>query len=326
MRPADFDAAGLVRDINNPSRAAAFAMLLRYWAGDLDAPLERLVPDLRQWRQEDRREIGTLSALKDTLADGVPVLMELTLTPFGHPTAGPMLWGTPQPVVGPHSGILGTFLPFDTFSGNPGLRTIHLRESVFSAIRLAIGYDDDRGCLFLHDPSFGPAWDVSYENFEKMWQPIGAMDQGVPPDYRSRAATRAESAAYRERTVDERALEHYVFGYALACARNRTMAIEHYRTGLTLPGLKDGLRHLFLVELALQSEDPFEAITLLREALELVPANHTAWRILAQMYRQRGRGRLRVLYAQFRANLASTEPTRRQTFRAALPKGVLVFP
>ncbi len=49
------------------------------------------------------------------------------------------------------------------------LRLELMRESVFMACRVVIGYDDARAMVTLQDPSFGPAWEVSYRDFDRMW-------------------------------------------------------------------------------------------------------------------------------------------------------------
>lgn len=52
----------------------------------------------------------------------------------------------------------------------PQRKHAQFRESVTAAARVVIGYDDERRVMIVHDPSFGPAWEIGYEDFENMWR------------------------------------------------------------------------------------------------------------------------------------------------------------
>jgi hypothetical protein len=160
-----------------------------------------------------------------------------------------------------------------------------LNESVSAADRVVIGYDDDRRVVTMHDPSFGPALEVSYDAFESMWEP---MNRGYvityPPDATARLSRHTNAAAYRSRSTNERAAFQYVLGYALSCGLNaRKEARESFLEGLELPELSPGYRHLFLVELAvlaMSDNNHGSAVKFLREATALVPHHSLPWRML----------------------------------------------
>ena len=139
------------RDITNPSVLAALAMVNRYWG----------VADQEGGDAWPQVPIGTLDELKDALRDDTPVFLVLGLTPDGHPTSteyAMMSGGVPEvsaacQEMGPHSGVMGTMLPYAAFAAAEGRSPLLLSESVFVACRVAGGYDDRAGTMFLHDPS-----------------------------------------------------------------------------------------------------------------------------------------------------------------------------
>ena len=283
-------------DITNSSRPAAILMLHKYWADEPErsAPPEGLPPEPEGWRAEGG-EARSIDDLKAPIDECLPILVSPGLTPIGHPVAFVGIAVFQDQRFGPHSGVLDTIVPYHMlFPPAPHLPPGGwLRESVFMADRVVIGYDDDREVLLLHDPKFGPAWEITYADFDKMWEPIGRRYGVVyPPDAAARLASRPPAEPYRPRTTEERAAEHFVFGYAHACAGQVTAARQHFRQGLALPGLDAGYRHLFLVELALLSAvggDHPQAISMLEQALDLVPDHHRPWEGLAQLYRGHGR-------------------------------------
>ncbi len=34
---------------------------------------------------------------------------------------------------------------------------------------MVVGHDDSRSVIVLHDPTFGPYWAVSFDDFDEMW-------------------------------------------------------------------------------------------------------------------------------------------------------------
>ena len=50
---------------------------------------------------------------------------------------------------------------------------LHPWESLYNADRVLIGYDDARRVVTLHDGSFGPAWEIGYDDFDTMWAARG---------------------------------------------------------------------------------------------------------------------------------------------------------
>ena len=82
--------------------------------------------------------------------------------------------------------------------------------------RVVIGYDDDRDVTILHDPTFGPAWEVSYQDFDDMWAPGGRTFAAVhPPDFEDIVAERSTAAAYSaaRRTIARRSTSRLPMAY-----------------------------------------------------------------------------------------------------------------
>lgn len=166
-------------------------------------------------------------------------------------------------------------------------------ESLLMSERVVIGYDDGRQVVILHDPSFGPAWEVPYGDFEKMMEVskgLGITGYQVirPANAAEASARRASASPYRPRTPDERAAEHFVYAYALGSVWREADALEQLREGLAIPGIGKGYQHLLLFELAVHewieghTED---AITTALKAAELVPEHFRPWQFLAKAYR-----------------------------------------
>jgi hypothetical protein len=167
-----------------------------------------------------------------------------------------------------------------------------IRNEMTAAVRVAIGYDDVRRVLILHDPSIGPAWELSYDDFERMWALSDPVISFIEPDDRdSIVAERQCAPPYRARTADERAAELYLLGYALSATGRTREGEAAFRTGLALPGVGRGYRHLLLFDLALTLSWTMrveEAIAAARESTDEIPENPAPWSLLSVLYEVSG--------------------------------------
>ena len=195
------------------------------------------------------------------MARGIPIVVNLAMTPAAHPAepnaaalatligsgelrAGSNLtqqqWEHAQQLLtqyaGISSGVLGKMADLDTLRRWGDLLGQKIwQESVLLTSRVVVGYDDERKVVVLHDPSFGPAWEVSYGDFEKMW---GLFDHAsmlmYPPDYAKVLASRSAVPSYAQRTAAQRAAESFVFGYALASTGRLAEAKVRLNAGLAV--------------------------------------------------------------------------------------------
>jgi hypothetical protein len=217
----------------SPSFLASTVMFLSYWGVQPTAAMEQL----RHFKQL-KRFSGTggkgkgVDALKPWIARQIPVIVSTAITPIAHtPDPSAMAFATVGgkkrnlttraetdafahrffEIVGPSSGLLGRMERLETFR-----RLETPWESLLESHRVVIGYDDDRRVIILHDAAFGPAWEVRYDDFERMWD---ARDRwggaAVPPEFEKILASRLRPE-YPPRTPDQRAAEQYVLGYALS--------------------------------------------------------------------------------------------------------------
>ena len=193
----------------------------------------------------------------------------------------------------PRSGTLGEMVPLAAFREVADALKVKPWESLLISERVVIGYDDGRQVVILHDPSFGPAWEVPYGDFEKMMEVSKELSiTGYlvirPANAAEAPARRTPASPYRPRTPNERAAEHFVYGYALGSVGQEADAEEHLQAGLAIPGIGKGYQHLLLLELAVherargRTED---AIATAQKAVELVPEHFRPWQFLAQAYR-----------------------------------------
>jgi len=186
------------------------------------------------------------------------------------------------------SGVLGQMVALDTlrrWGQVVGAET--LRESALMACRVVIGYDDPRKVIILHDPSFGPAWELSYADFETMWSFWGRFYAATyPNDFARVLAKRSAASPYPARTAAQHGAEEYAYGYALASVGRRNEAEARLRAGLAIPGLPSGYRHLMLLEigrLAAARHDTASAVATYREAGNLLPQDNRSWLFLGQL-------------------------------------------
>ena len=293
------------KNILNPSVPAAEAMVFEYWGQD------RRVVATGAGAPEGWTNAGgegvTLDSLRSYIARGIPVIVNLAMTPVAHfadPNAaaiatmlgsGRLAGGANltkqqyeqgQQLVAQYagiwSGVLGKMVPPDTLrTWSDRLGTKVWQESLLLSSRVVIGYDDDRKVVILHDPSFGPAWEVGYDDFEMMWRLFDHFYAVTyPPDFAKRLDTRSGSRPYAARTAGQHAAESFVFGYALASVGRLSDGKERMAAGLGAPYVPPGYRHLFLLELASVAEamgDTAGAVSGYEAAGKIVPQHHRPW-------------------------------------------------
>ena len=292
------------KDIVNPSIVAAHKMIRRYWGQDRRAFFqfgpEEYLPE--HWKDVPRDRAGGLGDLKAWLARGVPVYVTLPRTPHAHPNAhagiGLALLATPatRAQSGPSSKILVTWwwsFPELLQLGEkfvPQRKNAYFWESVTAAARVVIGYDDERRVMIVHDPSFGPAWEMGYEDFENMWRYNEFVFMARPPEgYAEFVAKRPPADPYPPHTPDMRAAVHYVAGYGLSQIGKAAEAERELEQGLAIANVGNGYRFLLAYELAHHRKAggwPQEAIALLRQAIEALPEAPAPWDLLASIYRE----------------------------------------
>ena len=288
------------RDILNPSIVASEAMILKYWGYDLQRLQDRTLD--KDWGRFEKLTAQSLDDLKPWIHRGIPVQVgPMALTPEAHPlyqlvnvfaVTGqiPKSWVQPK---GPISGMLGTMVPLDVFSKiqEKGINFNYVRESVTATSRVLVGYDDVRKVVILNDASFGPGWEVSYEDFDRMWA-AGERTYVIkyPHNFAERSAQRSVSQAMPRRTAEQQAIEAYIMGYGLAAAGQPAEAETQFRKGLAIPGTSRGMQHLLQFELAGQllccRGRVEEGMAAFEQAIALVPENSAPWYILTKIFQQ----------------------------------------
>lgn len=145
------------------------------------------------------------------------------------------------------------FVPLD----HPGLSEDSeskglIREDFLWSSKILVGYDDSQGIVYLHDPTFGPYWSVSFEDFEKMWEVGGRKFATLHPnDYETLLAGNEPIVKNISRSPKHEATICYVFGYALSSiGRNEESGIQ-LRKGLEIDDIEDGYRFLLNLELGM---------------------------------------------------------------------------
>ena len=288
------------KEILNPSSAATFGMVLEYW-GKSRKMLESSEDAISGFQIVSSRKSGkawSVHDLKASVAQGIPVIVPLPMTPEAHPLymvfEMMIVFGQVKNVDlkdqgRPRSNALGRMVSLEDLRKiqeqaemNPAL------ESTIMASRLVIGYDDSRKTFIVHDPSFGPAFELPYEDFEKMWAVTdGSYVVVSPKDLSERTPARHAGTAYRPRTSDEQAAMHFVYGYALDCIGRLAEGAKHFEQGLELPGVSKGYQFLFHFELALnrgEQGDFAGAVAAAEKATEVLPEHATAWAFLSKAY------------------------------------------
>jgi hypothetical protein len=227
---------------------------------------------------------------------------------------------------GSSSGVLGQMVALDTLRRwGQVVGTETLRESAFMACRVVIGYDDPRKVIILQDPSFGPAWELSYADFENMWSFWNRLYVAMYPDDFARVlAKRSPAPPYPARTAAQHAAEEYVYGYALASVGRRNEAEARLRAGLAIPDLPSGYRHLMLLDVARLAEarhDTATAVATYRQAADLLPQDNRSWLFLGQLLQHDGHAGSRKEAASLlgRATALCADTSAQQAAWRALP-------
>ena len=304
------------RNYLNPSFPASVGMILKYWGQSL-ARLKKVEKPIPSGWTNEGGEASGLDEVKPFIARGIPVYVAPALTPVAH-TPSPTVaieaaMGLKRPTTaitgsmpitgaqaqkyqdlwseytGPSTGVLGRMESFDKIQRIADSTRLNPWESLLESKRVIIGYDDERRVVVLHDPSFGPAWEVGYDDFELMW---GARDRPYnafyPPNYAEVLAKRSAAPPYPARTPDQRAAAHFVFGYALRSVGRMAEAEANINKGLAIREAGKGYRHLLLLEQALHLRERGElekSNETLQQAIKLLREHHRPWQYLAENYR-----------------------------------------
>jgi hypothetical protein len=283
------------KDVLNPSTTAAFATILKFWGQNLDLLKDHDKAFPREpggWAITEEGAARSLADLKPLLARGLPVVVYTAMTPFAHPvnptatTFGAVAKKIKLKEPGPQSRILPLMAPLETFRSLEEAQ-LHPWETLYETPRVLIGYDDTRRVVILHDASFGPAWQIAYDEFDVMWAARGRGFMVARPNDVSKKDS--VSSDYPARTVDQLAATHWVMGSALAAAGRQNDAEAEIKKGLSLGDIGKGYRHVLFFELAVQRYargDIGEAINRSEAAAELVPQDPRPWILLAQAYGQ----------------------------------------
>jgi tetratricopeptide (TPR) repeat protein len=303
----------------HPRSRAAHMMALRYyrpeaktWDDYLKATDEKKGPLREKWG-----EAKGLDELRVLVSAGNPVIVVTASTPYAHelyPVFEMLLragaeFGVKLKDLDSQdysSRILGRMVGLDVQrkigeakqenvqvygkppQGAPLMNPLH--EIATRCARVVVGLDPARRVVIVHDPEFGPASEVPFDDFEVMWSAADHMYCVLAPKGGARPSVTATSA-YPPRTPDQRAAECYLYGYSLAATGKAAEADERYRAGLSLDGLSAGYRFLFLQErgfLAYRRRQWEEAVSLLRQATEQVPQAPGPWFWMAQICRETG--------------------------------------
>lgn len=236
------------KDIVNPSIVAVGKMARKYWGQDRPRFLQF---GMEEYQPEDWKGSGSpekakgLTDLKAWIARGVPVGVPLPLTPHAHPIDTTALFVISLkkfklPNRGPSSEAFGRWASWETLL-QVGLGQNVIREVVTDASRLIIGYDDERKVIIMHDPSFGPAWEMGYDDFEANWRLNEYVYIARPPEgYADFVARRRASQTYPPRTPDMQAAVHFAFGYGFSEVGRGADAEREFEKGLALAGIGNG--------------------------------------------------------------------------------------
>ena len=302
------------KSVTNPSYAAASAMILEYW-GKNRKKMEGKQDPMKDWKNESSG-MGNLEDIKRLIDRKIPVLVSPAFTPHAHrqyltlagwmasEKAGAKKTNAGHEVSfeqllqmvhtsyafeteGPASGAFGAWLPLEKYQELQKQGAPVLNESVVIASRVVIGYDDARRVVILHDPTFGPAWEVGYDDFWKMWNFLGTpkYSASYPPDYLQILAKKKPATPYL-RSADNEAAVHYVYGYAWQAIGQPAAAEKEYRQGIELSGIGPAYRDLLNMELAVTLAAlgrSAEALPYARRATELIPEHSRAWHVLANI-------------------------------------------
>jgi tetratricopeptide (TPR) repeat protein len=230
---------------------------------------------------------------------------------------------------GRRSGVLGTMDGLDYFRQLEEATGMSPWEASRGSGRLVIGYDDARRVMIMHDPSFGPAWEVGYDDFDKMWAAIKREYLlAYPHDYANFVVKHASASPYPAPTSDQQAAFLYVQGYALASVGRLAEAEQQFHDGLAVRGIGIGYQHLFLFELAqiYRTQGKTEiAIATAEKAAALLPEHHRPWELLAELYGTITGRQQKADDARRKAEAACSNPQAARAVARALARDFNVF-
>lgn len=295
----------------NPSDPASYAMVIKYWGKDLaELSKEDDQPDLNDWAIEGKQG-SSIKDLKPYIANQIPVLARPTaLTPFAHPISDLTfelgVKQYPDTLEETSGSLLGLFVPLDYVGlskepDSPGL----ISEDFLWSSKVVVGYDDSQGVVYLHDPTFGPYWPVSYDDFDKMWE-VGGREFSIihPPDYKVVLAEKSSIVKNIYRSAAHQATLHYVFGYALSSIGCNDEAESQLRKGLEIDDIDDGYHYLLNLELGMvryKKDDLEEAMAFAKKASMILPEHHASWFLQANLYRVMHSNKIKVLMLALKA-------------------------
>lgn len=277
------------KNILNPSWMAAYSMLLDYWGIPYELNGDFSVDESAQERLDgDSKELATLDDIKDDIASGIPVWISPAITPYAHYlyiTVKMHGYVTNNPIEqkGPTSGLLGEMVSIDDLMSavEKGCDAGMINDSVFVASRIVIGYDDSRQVLIMHDPIFGPDWEISYSDFQSMWR---LSNNSYTVFFVRNAAGELvpdpDKDARQPRTPDHEAAIALFNGYSLAATNQLNKAESELRRGLEMTGISPRYRHLLNLELGSllrETDRPEEAVQVLLESTKIYSKHFRAW-------------------------------------------------
>ncbi len=287
-------------DHANPSSHAAFLMVLGYWGQHWSLTENREA--VHRWGLTDARRARSMDELKPLVAAGIPVIVDTALTAVAHPLAAA------SAAAAPWRGVLG---PLVALSDHPGLASADApasRDSLFVAFRVVVGYDDTARRVVLHDPAFGPAVSVGYDDFERAW---AFTDRAYivmrPWEAEPIVETHRTAPPYRARTASEEGAEAFVLAAALDAVGRPAEARAKVESALERTGLHAGVEHLLRLERASHRRDAGDldgARADAERAAWLVPEHYRPWVLLAEVYRALGLSEAAEAAARRARNLA----------------------
>jgi tetratricopeptide (TPR) repeat protein len=172
------------------------------------------------------------------------------------------------------------------------LKSHPLQEVLLKACRVAVGYDDEKKVVLLHDPTFGPASEVSYAAFKKMWKIApGSYGKALPPEYTTLVRDIVPTSPYRGRGGNEKAAWHLLHGCTLSACGKYREAEEEIEAALAIDDMSVGYRHVILYELALHQARKSHygaAVKSAVSASKLLPENYLVWDLLGILYLNTG--------------------------------------
>lgn len=282
------------KNIVNPALHATSGMILDYWG---------VRGRNANWESQNGKSI---EELKPFIAQGIPVFIApMPLTPFAHPIyfvfeqIAVSKKELEEPAQGLCSWMSGRKMAslnwFQLYRKSVGGDSQPLKEVVYYAARIMVGYDDDRKVVIMHDPTFGPAWEVDYTTFDQMWQHVDrSYSFARPAHWEEILEKKDKGKPYRDRNANERAAMHLLYGCGLSAAGRLAEAEEQLTKGSSIQGISKGYKHILLFELARHqaARDAIEeAIDTVKTAIDALPKNFYPWEYLADLYRMRGTGK-----------------------------------